>query len=197
MQINVRVDISRAKRKLAQAQKAVIDKATVSAINKTIAKARTEMVRAVTSEFKISAVDVRGRLRVSRATRNTLTAALDPFAGSRRGRSMNVIRFMEKKVTLAQARKRAKMGTLNQLHFEIKRRGGKKIIAGAFIGNRGRTVFIRKGKERLPIKAVSTIGVPSMFNTRRINTRVAARIRTEFKVELERAIRFHLSKLGG
>jgi len=36
---------------------------------------------------------------------------------------------------------------------------------------------------------VQTIGVKQMFNTRRINARVIARIRKELPVEMDRAVR--------
>jgi hypothetical protein len=166
-----------------------------AALNKTGAKAKAEMVRAITSEFNIKSDEVRGHLRLSKATRNVANwmTTLDPFASSRRGRSLNLIRFVEKSVSLAEARRRKKSGTLNQLQFQIKKVGGKKIINGAFISNKGRTVFVREGNTRLPIKALSTIDVRSMFNTRRINARVVNRIRQELPIEFERAIRAALS----
>ena len=91
-------------------------------------------------------------------------------------------------MTLAEGRRRNKAGTQNQLRFQIKKVGGKKIISGAFIGNKGRTVFIRETGDRLPIKALSTIDVPQMFNTRRIKKRVIKRIEKELPIEFDRAI---------
>jgi hypothetical protein len=167
-----------------------------AALNKVAAKAKTEMTRAITSEYNIQRGDVAGRLRVTRAGRKIeqWVATLDPFASRRRGRSLNLIRFVEKKVTLAEGRRRKKAGTQDQLRFQIKKVGGKKIITGAFIANKGRTVFIREGKDRLPIKALSTIDVPSMFNARRIRGRVEQRIRQELAVEFDRAINAVLAR---
>lgn len=166
-------------------------KVVPAAINKVAAKAKTEMTRQITGEFNIKADDVRGRLRLTRAAKNLERwyATLDPFAGSKRGRSMNLIRFIEKSVTLAEARRRVKGGTVNQLRFQIKKQGGKKAIAGAFVANKGRTVFVRLGKGRLPIKALSTIDVPQMFNARRVANAVVSRIQREMEVEFARAIR--------
>jgi hypothetical protein len=162
-----------------------------AALNKTVAKANTSMVREITSTYNIKSAEVRARLRVIRATKNFSgwRAILDPFAGGKRGRSMNVIQFVEKKVTLAEGRRRVKSGTENQLRFQIKKIGGNKTIKGAFIGNKGRTVFERTGSSRLPIKPVTTIGIPQMFNTRRINAVVVKRINDELAVEFDRAIR--------
>lgn len=187
----IRVDIRGAdgvRKELSRIQRDLREKALGPALNKVGQKARTEMVRAITSEFAIKAGDVRPRMSLSRATRGNLVVVLDPYASRRRGRSLNLIRFLEKKVSLAEGRRRAKAGTRNQLHFQIKRTGGMKQIPGAFIGNKGRTVFKRVGKERLPIQALSTIDVPQMFSTRRIMTRVLTRIRKEMGIEVERAV---------
>jgi len=188
IKVDVKIEDRNLNLRLKRLSDDIRDKATVMAINKTAPKARTEMTRAITSEFNIKATDVRQRLRISKARRGHLQAQLDPFA-SGRGRSMNLIRFMESKVTLAEGRRRKKAGTQNMLRFKVKRHGQAKAITGAFIGNKGRTVFIREGEGRTPIKALSTVGVPSMFNTKRINARVIARIRKEFPIEMERAVR--------
>ena len=193
--LSIKADFKDLNRELNALSDAVQTRVIPAALNKTGAKAKAEMTRAITSEFNIKAEEVRARLRLSRATRNVRNWAviLDPFESSRKGRSLNLIRFMEKKVSLAEGRRRRKAGTINQLQFQIKRVGGKKIIPNAFIGNRGRTIFVREGKERLPIKALSTIDVPQMFNTRRINARVLARIRQELPIEIQRAIAATLS----
>jgi len=175
------------------------NKASAMALNKTITKGRTEMSRAIRAEFNLLSAEVLPRLRVIRARRNAshLVAILDPFAStSKRGRSLNVIRFLESKVTLAEMKRRRKSGSHKQLRFNIRRGAGTKTIKGSFIGNKGRTVFIREGKGRTPIKAVSTIDVPQMFNTRRINRRVVERILKEFPVEFERAARLELARFN-
>jgi hypothetical protein len=74
--------------------------------------------------------------------------------------------------------------------IKIKRNGPRKLIPHAFLGNQGRTVFIRTGNDRLPIKAVETIDIPQMFNTQRVFKRVVDRVRTEFPIEMQRAIRY-------
>lgn len=162
-------------------------KALSAALNKVGAKAKTEMTRAITSEFAIKQADVRPRLSLSRANKSHLVVVLDPYASRRRGRSLNLIHFIERKISLAELRRRRRSGS-TQIQFQIKRGGGRKQIPGAFVGNQGRTVFRRTGKARLPIDAVSTIDVPQMFNTRRIARRVLARIDRELGVEVRRAV---------
>ncbi len=164
-----------------------LERAEVMAINKTATKARTEMKRAISSEFTILQKDVNKKLKVTKARRGHAVAVLEPIAG-RRGYSMNLIHFLEKKPGIREQKRRIKAeGNRPQLRFHIKR-GGAKTIKGAFIGNKGRTVFKRTGKGRLPIEPVQTIGVPGMFKTRRVNERVLARIRKELPIEMERAV---------
>jgi len=164
-----------------------LERAEVMAINKGISSAKTEMKRAISSEFTILQKTVNKRLKVTKARKGHAVAVLEPIAG-RRGYSMNLIHFLEKKPGIREQKRRIKAeGSRPQLRFHIKR-GAEKTIKGAFIGNRGRTVFKRTGKARLPIEPVQTIGVPGMFNTRRINERVIARIRKELPVEMESAV---------
>lgn len=189
--LTIKTDFQGVQNRLNQISADLQKRVIPAALNKTIAKANTSMVREITSTYNIKAVDVRARLRVIRATKDfkKWKAILDPFAGGKRGRALNVIKFAEKKITLAEGRRRAKAGTADQLRFQIKKTGGKKTIQGAFIGNKGRTVFERTGDARLPIKPVTTIDVPQMFNTRRINAVVVKRINDELAIEFDRAIR--------
>ena len=128
------------------------------------------MSTAIRADYNISAALVRERLVVKRATKKglvTFTASLigNPDSGGRR-RSMNLVHFLEKNAT-AKAFKRGRDLRLDQLRFKVRKSGGKGVLPGAFIGNKGRTVFIRTGDKRTPIKAVRTIGVPQMFSTKK------------------------------
>lgn len=178
----------------------VRDKAMASTINKVADQAKTRMGRAITAEFNVSAGYVRDRLRVRRATSKAgqLQLSADLIGGNGKRLSANVIAFAEKKVTLAQARKRTKAGTLSRLFVKIKRTGGPKPLnSRSFIGNAGRTVFEREGKVRLPIRAVQTIDIPSMFNTKRINLAVQQFIREKLPAVWVNEAAFFMRKAGG
>jgi len=140
MNIDVRIEgVEKLRRNLETIRRELGDRAMTGALNKTAAKARTEMTRAITSEFNLKARDVRSQLSVIRARRGRLQAELNPFgSSSKRGRALNVIHFLENRVTLAEGRRRKKSGTQNVLRFKIKKTGGVKTIKGAFIGNKGR-----------------------------------------------------------
>lgn len=196
--LTIKSDFKNVQASLAKLSRDIEGRVISAALNKVAAKAKTEMTRAITSEFNLKAAEVSSRLRIVRANRNVKNwrVILDPFASgnfAKRGSSLNLIRFVEKSVTLAEGRRRAKAGAKNKLYFQIKKAGGKKPVTGAFIGNQGRTVFVRTGTARLPIKALSTIDVPQMFNTKRINARVMARIKQEIPIEFNRAIKAALA----
>jgi hypothetical protein len=192
MQINVTVKgLDAVKQQLASLSQAQMGQVIVMAINKTTDKGRAEITRAITERYAIRADETRNSITLSKASaaQGRMQGTIGIFGSpSQRGRSMNMIRFVEKKVTLGQAKKRRKAGTLNQLHYNIIKGAGGKMIPGSFIGNDGRTVFMREGKARLPIKPVQVIGVSQMFNYKAIRERVLQRITTEFNVELNRAI---------
>lgn len=173
------------------------------AINKTAQKARAEINRAIYQEYAVRQDEVRNAIDLRKANKTDLTATINIFGSkSRRGRSANMIRFLAiaqlagmavktrgAKVTRKQAR-----AIGNQLGFKIRRAGGIKKIDGAFIGNKGRTVFIREDKSRLPIQPVQVIGFSQMFNSRKINLRVMDKVRADFSDEIDRAIKLALSK---
>jgi hypothetical protein len=156
------------------------------------------MIRQIAGEFNVTAAYVRPRLTVVRArfTAGRVRLEAELRGGDGRRRAANVIAFLEKSVSLAEAKRRAKKGTLNKLGFKFKRTGGVKHIEGAFIWNRGRTVFRRVGRERQPIEPVRTIDVPSMFNTRKLNTAVVRAIEADLPQTFEREAKYAMSKFN-
>ena len=129
--------------------------------------------------------------------------ALDIFGSpTKRGRSMNLVRFLAvvqaagaaQKTRGARGTKKQLAALAGQIGFAIKRGGGLKTIPGAFLGNHGRTVFQRTGKGRLPIKPVQVIGVSQMFSERGIRRRVMEKINADLVVEMKRAVDLILSR---
>lgn len=162
-------------------------------INRVGRIAQTEADRAIRARFAIPRDQVRGSMVFVNAKGggfSKVEATLSIFGSpTKRGRSMNMARFLERKVTLAEGRRRARAGTQRDLRFKITRAGGLKTIAGAFLGNQGRTVFRRaEGAARLPIEPVQVIGVAQMFNTTSIRSHVLRRIDEAMQIEMQRAI---------
>lgn len=181
-------------------------RAMQAAINKTAAKAQAEINRAIRDEYAVSPEEVRNAISLQRAKSGSLRAVIDIFGSkNRRGRSLNMIHFltamqaagMAIKTRGAVGIKRRDLKALGkQLGFRIKKGGGLKQIDGAFVGNKGRTVFMREGKGRLPIKPVQVIGFSQMFQSRKIHDRVLDKIRADFVVEVERAVRMVIARRG-
>ncbi len=172
-------------------------KAIGPALNKVAEKARAEIARALPETYAVKPAEVRSSISLRKASANQLQAVIEVFGSKRRvGRSLNLIHFLAAvqaagkavKVRGARANKKQLSALQNQLGFLIKRQGGLKAIPGAFLGNKGRTIFKRTGKSRLPIEPVQVIGFSQMFSSRRISDRILAKINTDLLVEIERSI---------
>ena len=184
------------------------DKAAAMAINKVAAKANTEINRAIRDEFVIPADEVRNAISIAKASAKRpgeVSATISIFGSAKKkGRSLNLIHFLAAvqaagravKVRGSPAKKQQLAALEKQIGFAIKRGGGLKSIPGAFIGNHGRTVFIRTGDKRLPIKPLQVIGVSQMFSSKRISRRVMDRIDRELPVEMDRAVNLVLERFG-
>lgn len=212
MKINVRIQgVENIKRKLDGMRQDLADRAASAALNKVGDKAKVTMTRAILDEYNIKREDVAPRLRLKRASRKDLYVVLDPFASGSKfskamGRSLNLIHFLDRRTTVAAAKKAKRAGKkattviggkeMPLLYFKIKKGEPAKPIPGAFIGNQGRTIFIRTSKSRLPIVGLATIGVPQMFSAKKINARVMARINKELPVEFDRAIKMVTERFG-
>ena len=183
MQINIRTNFAEVATKLGQLQEGIASKVLARTLNTVTAQAKTAMSVQIRREFAVSAAYVRERLAVRRAfaREGQFSISAELVGGGGRRRSANVIAFGARQV---------KGGVSVQIS-----KGRRKVIKNAFIGNKGRTVFSRDGKARLPISPVQTIDVAQMFNTRRINAAVVAAINGKFPAIFERELRYALAQL--
>ena len=179
--------------------------AVAAALNRTAERAKAEVNRAVTERYAIKADEVRNSvyLRSARASQGRFEAVIDIFGSpTKKGRSMNVVRFLAAvqaagkafKARGVRTNKAALAALKTQLGFQFLRSGGLKKIDGVFLGNKGRTVFRRVGKGRLPIEPVQVIGVAQMFRQRDISARVMAKIDADLPVQMRRAVEMILAR---
>mgnify|MGYP003426721870 CR=1 FL=1 len=203
IKIDVRGDFG--KSMLARVQRDLRPKVIQPALNKMADKVKADLARAIPAEFNVKAAEVRSAVDIRRARSGSLEAVVTIFgSSSKRGRSMNLIHFLAAvqatgraiKVRGAKGKKSELAALQKQLGFLIKKGGGLKKIEGAFLGNKGRTVFMRVGKERLPIKPVQVIGFSQMFKSRKIERRILDTIAREMPVEIDRAIKMVLARSG-
>lgn len=184
--ISIKHDFPQLMAEMLAVQRDIADKATARALNATVRQGEAEMARQISQTYRIKQADVRRRLniRLARKAGGTVTLSVMLEATRRgKGRAMNLIAFM------TGGGRTLKSGQRQQLKFQIRRDGGRKQITGAFVGNKGRTIFIREGKARLPIKSVSTIDVPQMFNARTINETVRRIMLERFEANWHRELR--------
>lgn len=190
--LNIRNNFPAVARELERVGNDVGNKAMVRALNATVRQGKTVMARTISKEFRVSVSEAKDRLDIDLARAKgalKFTASLLPtrhgWKGDRRG--MNLVHFVTSLPT------RNKKGKMGQLKFQIKRGGGRKVIPGAFVATNkktgGRAVFIREGKARMPIKTLTTIDIPQMFNTRRINDVVRQVMLQRFDINFKRELR--------
>jgi len=184
MQINIRTNFPEVAKALGDVQDKLASQVLARSLNRTIEQARTEMSRLIRAEYNLSASYVRERLAIRKAWASagqfSLSAELRGGDGKRR--SANVVAFGARKVS-------------GGVSVVIRKRN-RKVIKGAFIGNKGRTVFKRDSAARLPISPVQTIDVAQMFNTRRINAAVQAAMHAKFPAIFQRELAFAMSRLN-
>ena len=185
MQISVKHNFPDVSRQLARLQDDIGKKALASALNKTVAQAKTAMGREIRAEFNMNATTVNQSLRIKRASaaRGKFSLQAELSSVAKRGRSLNLARFSARQ-------------TRKGVTFKVKRGGQRKLIPGAFLINGGKTVMIRTGKTRLPIKALQTIDVAQMFNTKRINAKVVQLINARFPALFENDAKFFTAKFN-
>ena len=198
MKISISTNFPEVQRAIDRLRTDVANQVTARALNRTIEQARTQMSKEIRQEFNVSAALVKERLRIKRAAFKggllSLSAELSSPEGQKGGRRINLIRFGAKQ-------------TAKGVSVKIKKVGARKTVSGAFIGNKGRTVFKRVpgsimrsrassgGKlHRERIEPVQTIDVPQMFNTKRINAAVVAAMQARFPAIFERELAWALSR---
>lgn len=203
IKFSVKVDDSATRKALKKLQVDMQAKVLQPAINKVAEKARAEINRAIPAEFAVKAGEVRNAINLRKARSGNLEAVIEIFGSTRkRGRSLNLVHFLAAvqaagrahKVRGAKVTKKDLAALDRELGFLIKRAGGVKKIAGAFVGNKGHTVFRRVGKDRLPIEPMQVIGFSQMFNSRRISKRVMDKINAEMPVEIDRALKLLMGR---
>lgn len=167
------------------------NKAMVKALNETVRQGKTAMARQISKEFRVTVGEAKDRLDVDYAKAKgdgyRFSASLLATRKTK-GRGMNLIHFV-----MGAAPARNKKGKLGQVKFQIKKTGGRKSIKGMFVAtNRktgGKAVFIREGKSRMPIRTITTVDIPQMFNTKRINSVIRTVMLERFETNFQRQLR--------
>lgn len=122
--ISVKADIASARAQLLYLQNTTVGKAAAHALNRTAGQVRSAAVKAVAQRTGVKQKDVRRAMRITvRATPTGLTAVIQAT-----GRTWNLIRLGARQVAKG---------------VSYRAWGRRHLAEGAFIANKGRTVFQR------------------------------------------------------
>jgi hypothetical protein len=184
--LNITTNFDKVQRAMDTMRQDIATKAMARALNRTTDLGKTEMSKQIRARFNMTKAKVDEKLYIRRAVFSQGRFGLSAVLGSAsKKRGLNIINF---------AARQTKQG----LTAKIKKNGGRVLVSGkGFIGNGGRTAFKRVGKERLPIKALTTLDVPGMFRTRDIEKRVTAYMLQRFPQVFEREAAFYIRRFNG
>lgn len=140
MQISVKHDVQSALRSLSDLQRNAVPRAAARALNRTADQVQSAAVKEIAAETGLLQKDVRAVLTRIRATWDKLTAVVISS-----GRAANLIRFGARQTRAG---------------VSANAWGKRKVYPHTFIANQGRTVFVRRGAARLPIRPVFGPSIP-------------------------------------
>jgi hypothetical protein len=166
--ISVEVDIRKAVEMLNALERELVPRAASAALNRVAVSARAVAVQEIARVTGLTQAEVRQHLDIRTANRNYLAASI-----SAKPWSPNIIRF---------AARQTKAG-VSAAPWRNRR-----THKGTFIGNQGRTVFVRTSRNRLPIKAVHGPNVPREFMQGYALAAMQAKVAERFALEFERAL---------
>lgn len=179
--IDVKTDLRQTALNLRVTAGKVIDAAAVRALNRTATTVRAEASRRIRERYNLKAAVIKEDLRIWRAQRGRLESQVIA-----RGRPIRLIDFGARQV---------KTG----VSVQVVRGRGRKTIGGAFVARMKSGlvgVFERRGKARLPIDQLYSIGVPAMFSQQQILKALRGVAGDRFRRELARELKFRSGQNG-
>lgn len=146
---NIKVELKGLDKVLAVMHPKVYRKALSRTLNELGSGIKTSTVKEVRETYNVKASGLKKKLKTKNSSDSNLKWTMEVPADSR----INLINFGARKV---------KTG----VSIKIMKSGDRKVVKGAFIANKGKTVFQRKTKNRLPIKTVTTMSPSQMISSR-------------------------------
>ena len=193
MQISITSTFPAVIAKLKQLPPQVGARALKRSLDRTMVTARKDMSDAIYKEYAFrNKKDVNEKLFVQkpRVSPGGLQIEASLYSRSKRGRSLNLVRFV--------IGDRTKNRRTGQIKLRIKRNGGIKTIPGAFLmpSKKGGSMFLarRVSKARLPIEPLQTIDIPQMFNKRTLKARVVRTIEATLGRRFDAEAKFYLAR---
>ena len=169
MQIRISVDLDGAMKVLDDLERKYVPQAASAAINRVATSARAEAVREIARKTGLTQAEVRKHVDIVTANRGNLEATIVAKAWS-----PNLIRYKARQTP---------QGVVASPWRN------KRTHKGTFIGNQGRTVFVRQGKARLPLKPVRGPSVRKEFLQGYAIKAMEKKVAERFGLEFDRALR--------
>lgn len=190
MTLTIRIDddLAALRRDLTRAARKAMPTATSQALNRTGASMRKVAVKAMSKHTGIPQKDIRSRITLHKATRASLTVRIEAT-----GRPLNVIRFMDRRtVSSWLSRAPSKRRVITAKPWGIKRTYSRRV----FIGNQGRTLFIREGGTRMTVRGLAGPSIGRELVRDEVRDQVMAQFRLRWPRDFEAAMNNQLRRLG-
>jgi len=178
--ISIDSNIKELTRDLTNVQKKLIPQVASRAINRTARTVFTRLKRQIAKDTGLKQKEIASRFTLIKSNKSTLSALVRMI-----GRWFNLARF---------GAKQFKGGV------KASAWGQRKMYRGAFIANKGRTVFAltpgaRRNKTRLPIKALVGPNPSREFNKQTRDPRFNTTVINDFKKNFSADLKYRLGKL--
>lgn len=178
--VNVSNDVAAFRASVERLKTSQMNRAAAIALNRTADGVQTEAIRMIRATHRILRREVARAFTIRRAYAGRLQAMV--FAS---GRPLNVIGFG--------ARPSSPGGKRPRVGVSVDIKGTRKVIPGSFVvripNNNYIGVFMRKGRARFPIRAVTTVSVPGLFRRDIVNSAIPKVATGRFRSELQSAVR--------
>ena len=144
-------------------------------------KFRTRVVKDVRKVYNVKAKTLKKHIKehISKASSSSIE-----WRFSITGRPVNLIHFGARQ-------------TSKGVSVKVKKGSGRRVIKSAFIAHDNgshKRVFMRKGKERMPIEAKSTLSYPQMFN-KEIIDKAMKEVEENYDKEFKHNLDYYLGRL--
>lgn len=162
-----------------------VPKALVGAVNDTTRQTVTQISKAIRERVNIKKADIDKHIKKTHATPARMSARITLSESKRLG-----LKYFG-----AKQDKRKGGG----VRYQIDKRGGRKLIPGAFIGSArlGEQVFKRVGKKRFPIRKLQGISPWGAFVMSGMRRKTQTEAQALLEKNLDRRVNFLLLKQSG
>lgn len=163
--------------------------ATIRTLNRTAESAKVAGSRYITAQLGSKQAGVKRRIETIRATPRRLWATL-----AAHGRPLQLIEFVvgSKKPTQQLGGKR---GLVRTKVFGRQKTYYKAFIAPRRTGDSNTTMYIRKGKERKPLKMMYGPGIEQVFRKPENDKIMQDKVRERLPIEFARNLEFYIQRL--